>query len=288
MTAIRTVLCPVDFSAATPRQVGLAADLCRVFQARLVLHHNLAHLAPGAGVGWMWAADHPSMSTNAAEEKLQALLADLPPDLTKEAHVTRGPASEAVVKVSEDIDADLVVLSTHGTPSDDHASVTEQVIARGRRGVLALHETHEDQRTLTFTPAGGPVQVALVPTDLSPESRAAVEVAVDLARRWPFELHLLHLLDVKRHQTAADAAHARYQMEGLLPDDLREAAVLHVEAGDAVDGIVRLATNLSAACIVMGEHTRMPLRRWFSRDTSNAVLRQAPCPVWYVPGTRAA
>jgi len=31
-----------------------------------------------------------------------------------------------------------------------------------------------------------------------------------------------------------------------------------------------------------------PLRRWFSRDTARAILHQARCPVWYVPGTHAA
>jgi hypothetical protein len=37
MIAIRTILCPVDFSPATPRQVDLAANLCLAFNARLVL-----------------------------------------------------------------------------------------------------------------------------------------------------------------------------------------------------------------------------------------------------------
>jgi hypothetical protein len=36
------------------------------------------------------------------------------------------------------------------------------------------------------------------------------------------------------------------------------------------------------------EHHRESLRRWFSKDVSRAVLYKAPCPVWYVPGQRAA
>ena len=59
MLAIRTVLCPVDFTPATPRQLGLATDLCRAFGARLVLHHNLAAVPFGAGVTWMWQSEHP-------------------------------------------------------------------------------------------------------------------------------------------------------------------------------------------------------------------------------------
>ena len=74
MISIRTVLCPVDFSMATGRQINLATDLCQAFEAQLVLHHNLAMLAAGAGVGWMWAADHPDQSASeaAAEKRLRA------------------------------------------------------------------------------------------------------------------------------------------------------------------------------------------------------------------------
>ena len=41
MLSIRTVLCPVDFSPVTARQVDVAADLARAFGARFVLHHNM-------------------------------------------------------------------------------------------------------------------------------------------------------------------------------------------------------------------------------------------------------
>jgi len=48
MIAIRTVVCPVDFSPATSRQVDLASDVCRAFGARLILHHNVSDLSVGA------------------------------------------------------------------------------------------------------------------------------------------------------------------------------------------------------------------------------------------------
>ena len=71
MIALETVLCPVDFSPATLRQVDVAADLCRTFSARLVLHHNRHSLGAVASVGWMWNADHhgtarPSWKPNSA------------------------------------------------------------------------------------------------------------------------------------------------------------------------------------------------------------------------------
>ena len=37
MREIQSVLCPVDFSQATSRQVDFATDICRLFGARLVI-----------------------------------------------------------------------------------------------------------------------------------------------------------------------------------------------------------------------------------------------------------
>ena len=47
--------------------------------------------------------------------------------------------------------------------------------------------------------------------------------------------------------------------------------------------ITRMAAELAAKCIVMGEHARTPLKRWFTEDIARAVLHDAPCPVLFVP-----
>ena len=74
MLSIRTVLCPVDFSASTDHQVDLAVDLCRAFGARLVLQHNKVELAVGAGVGWMWEPGHTAGALT-PEQKIEELRA---------------------------------------------------------------------------------------------------------------------------------------------------------------------------------------------------------------------
>ena len=78
MIALKTVLCPVDFSPATPRQVDLAAELSRTFGARLVLHHNRHSMGTVASVGWMWNAAHHGDSQVVVDAKLRDCLARLP------------------------------------------------------------------------------------------------------------------------------------------------------------------------------------------------------------------
>lgn len=284
MIALRTVLCPVDFSPATPRQVDVAADLCRAFGAKLVLHHNRHSLGTGASVGWMWHADHPCQPQKSVEEKLRDCAARVPEGIQVEPLITEGPVSRAVLVVGEAVGADLVVLTTHGSMADDHASITERLLEQADRAVLVLHEPDVEARTPQFASASDQPQVVVTPTDLTPESKPAVDLGIELARTLPIELHLLHLLpngrSARRNGHAEDA---RRQLEALVPAELAGRAKLHVEHGDPTRGIVETAEQLAAACIVMGEHTRTPLRRWFSRGTSRGVLRSAKCPVWYVP-----
>ena len=66
MLSIRTVLCSVDFSTATARQVDLAIEICQAFGARLILHHNHIELSVGSGVG-VRVTNHRASSSGSCE-----------------------------------------------------------------------------------------------------------------------------------------------------------------------------------------------------------------------------
>jgi nucleotide-binding universal stress UspA family protein len=285
MVALKTVLCPVDFSPATPRQVDVAAELSRAFGARLVVHHNLQSFGMGASVGWMWHADHGNPQA-AAEARLRECLSRVPEGVFVEPVITEGPNSRAVMTVAEAADADLVLLTAHETMSEEHASITERMIEHGERAVLVLHEPSREPRVPHFASRSSEPQVVLVPTDLTPEARSAVEVGIDLARRLPIELHLLHVLPKSRTRDEEADEKVRSRLHALVYEDLGPRVHVHVEHGDPAETIARVAGQVSAACIVMGGRTRHALRRLFGRDTSREVLHQARCPVWYVPPGR--
>jgi hypothetical protein len=290
MIALETVLCPVDFSPATPRQVDLAAEVCRAFGARLVLHHNRQSFGAVASVGWMWNADHHGDSQAAVETKLQDCLGRVPEAVRAEPLITEGPASRAVLAAGELVMADLVVLTAHGTMADDHASITHRVLEESGRAVLVLHEPTVEPRTPRFASASGDRQVVVAPTDLNPVSHAALELGFDLARQLPVELHLLHVQPgghMWRGHHAGSDDDVLAKLRALVPVDLAGTVKVDVEHGNVGHGIAAAAERLSAVCIVMGEHTGTA-RRWLGRDTPHVVLHEAHCPVWYVPGTRAA
>jgi universal stress protein A len=287
MATIRTVLCPVDFSAATQRQLALAYDVCRAFGARLVLHHNVETVPTGVGVGWMWSEEHQGPPSEAdSEDRLRDLLAEVPEGIESEARITRGLASPSVCAVAELVGADLVVVATHGGSPDEHTSVTEQVLDHAFCSVLALHEAGIDRAVPRFGPAGDAPQVVLAPTDFSGESAHAVGFALELARKLPLELHLLHVTPVGE-VAREPAGEVERRLRTLVPAELEARVRLDAVVGEPSAEIAKAAERLAASCIVMGEHTRAPLKRWFTRDTSREVLRRAHCPVWFVPGRAA-
>ena len=161
----------------------------------------------------------------------------------------------------------------------------------GGRAVLVLHEPTVEPRTPRFASGSGDPQIVVAATDLEPESRAALELAFDLARQLPIELHLLHVASrarVWRSHHAGSDEDVLAKLRALVPEELAGRVKVHVEHGDVGHGIAAAADSLSAVCIVMGEHSRTSSRRWFGRETQSVVLHQAHCPVWYVPSTRAA
>jgi nucleotide-binding universal stress UspA family protein len=284
MIALETVLCPVDFSPATSRQIDLAADLCHAFDAKLIVHHNRQALA-GAGVGWMWNADHRGDTHASLEKRVQECVDRVSNRVRAEAMLTEGPRSQLVIAAADAVGADLVVLTAHGSHAEDHASITEALLEDGRRAVLVLHEPTVEPRTLQFSAGASDRQIVIAPTDLTPGSHAALAVAFDLARTLPIELHLLHLLPKKRSQRRHDTdSEALTNLRSLIPDELDGRVSVHVQHDDPSHGIARFAEDIAASCIVMGEHSRPPMRRWFRHGISRAVLHDAHCPVWYVPG----
>jgi len=287
MVAVRSVLCPVDLSPASERQLELAGQLCRLYGARLTLHHNLATLPVGAAVGWMYAGGHAGgPSEEQVEERLSGLLARLPAGVEREARITRGLPSQTVMAVGDLVAADLVVLATHGATSEEHTSVSELLLEHSERALLVLHERDVAAGVPDFlAPAAAP-PVVLVPTDLAAGSRAAEETAFDLAGRVAAELHLLHVpAKARRGEPAREAVES--EMRARVPPAIAGAVRFDVVDGEPGTVIAAAAERLRAACIVMGEHSKSLLRRWFSRDVSRELLHRAPCPVWYVPAARA-
>jgi len=300
MPQIETVLCPVDFSASSKRELQLATQICQRSGARLVLHHDLQSVPPPClGAGWMWRESHAAEDEShraRAEHALSELLEKLPPGVQAEAKISKAPLGESILYLADRLQADLIVMATHGRPTPEHEAVTERILLRARCPVL----TTRDAGDRTVVPDLGPDATArfpvLIPVDGSEHSVRALRYAFELSGTLPFDFELAQVegricwddlryathfnIDEHRRRRLEEA---RERLETLVPPELAPRTRIEVLLGPPADEILRHAQRQGIRLILMGMHSKGALARWFAGATSCSILYQSTCPVWFVP-----
>ncbi len=287
MTAIRTVLCPVDFTAASAREVRAGVEVCRRFGARLLVEHNFDPRPPDyLAVTWMWSEEQEVAlreKEKAADAQLRALLAQVPPEVPVEGRLTRGPVDLALLVLARELPADLLVMVSHGAASGGHPSVTERIIVQCPCPVLTLPE----EGPVDLRLGNGVELPVVVPVDFSEHSLAAVAYATELAASLNVRLRLLHVEG--HHWSAADRRQeAEERLRALIPENLAESASATVLGGKPVESILEFAAAAHAGLILMGTHRKGAVEKLLTGATACAVLHRSRWPVWFVPGARGA
>lgn len=143
MLSIHTILHPTDFSERSHNAFELACSLAHQHQAQLILVHVIAVPAPPplpyneAGLG----------AVEDSEEAITQRMEDLRgshSNLTIEYVLAESdrPADE-IVRVAEDMDADLIVMGTHGRTGLTRAlmgSVAEAVVRHAPCQVITVRD----------------------------------------------------------------------------------------------------------------------------------------------------
>jgi nucleotide-binding universal stress UspA family protein len=286
MNAIRTILCPVDFTPVCERECALAAQLAARFGAALVLQHNLP-VGAGLGVSWMHEKEHHAgdrARETEARGRLAALLAGLPADVRARARgaLTYGTLDHCVRSLAEQVGAELIVIGTHGRGAHpDHPSETERLIADGCCPVLATRDDAPDDWLPSLDATGAGMRIhTLVPVDFSAHAVRALRYALELAERLPLDLTVIYVSE----REDREIGWAEEQLAHAVPGR-RAAFELVVLRGQPAKTILREEDVLAARLVVMGAHARGLLARLLSRATSTArvLLRESACPVWFVP-----
>ena len=127
---IERILCPVDFSDCSLRAAADAVDLARVLGADVHLFHAWklpAHAPDGAST----VVDAMRRTENDATSKIEALAAHHHDEVRVSARVAEGRAKVEILRMIDELHADLVVMGTHGRSGLSHVllgSVAERVV----------------------------------------------------------------------------------------------------------------------------------------------------------------
>lgn len=291
------ILLATDLSPASKPHVQFAARLAD----RLGAHTTLFHAAIGRSVvvePMMTVLPvEPAMQLDECRRQLQALATSCATSHPVHVAVEAGAdARTAILEAAARIEADLLILPTHGRSGLQRAllgSTAEQVLRHATRPVMLITD-----RMLPAEPRDAkPGQPVLLTTDLSPVATTAHRPAADLARRLGRPLLLASVLPTREPAAKTvpgeppppDAQQRlREQLKRLrevataLSDGIQVEALVQV-ADEPAAAIVELARTQDAAFLVMATHARKGVARMLQGSIAEHVVRHATVPVLCVP-----
>ncbi|HWL89393.1 MAG TPA: universal stress protein [Polyangiaceae bacterium] len=148
MLSLRKVLVPVDFTESSDRALDYALELAARFDASVFVMH--AYEVPVYGFpdgAFIANGDVAARISTAAQKALDALVdARKSKGISLRGILRTGVAWEEANAVADELDADLIVISTHGRRGLARAllgSVAENIIRTTPRPVLVLHGSRD-------------------------------------------------------------------------------------------------------------------------------------------------
>jgi universal stress protein A len=144
MLAINIIVVPTDFSTQSLSALEYAVGMAKSFDARLkVVFVN----EPGLKISEMaWVGVEKQSMTgqqaNEARRSIEKLVLDrIPVDVPVDANIVYGGAVDSIIEYAADVNADVIVMATHGRTGVSHVllgSVAEQVVRKAPCPVLTL------------------------------------------------------------------------------------------------------------------------------------------------------
>jgi nucleotide-binding universal stress UspA family protein len=298
--ALRRIVVGTDFSAESDIALAHGIRIARHVGAEVVLAHAGtvidtadAALAPESAALLEYeriVAEHAEANRAHLEQLVTRVRAT---GLAATDKVVDGFPDTGLSEAAEELDADLLIIGTHGRTGLKRlllGSVAERVVRLCRRHVMVARAPVDPGAE-----PGGYGRV-LVPTDFSPRAELALEVALELVRPGG-EIDLLHawslpaftgsLVPSRVTENALEPvrasieAGAREKGDALIARHGREGVsisliIVNDSAARAID---QAATASGPELIVMGGHGRRGLRRWVLGSVAEATVRHAPCSV---------
>ena len=294
---IRRILVGTDFSAESEIALEHAIRISRHVGAELLLAHAGtvidtadAALAPESAALLEYERIVAEHAAENREHLAQLVSRVRGRGVNAAEQIVEGFPDTGISEAADELDADLVVIGTHGRTGLKRlllGSVAERVVRLCRRHVMVA-------RPGAIGQAGGYRRI-LVPTDFSPRAELALEIALELVAAGG-QIELLHawslpaltgsLVPGRVSESALEPvrasieAGAREKADALIArhrsDRVRiDLTIANDSPARAIDQRVASGHDL----IVMGGHGRRGLRRWILGSVAEATVRHAACSV---------
>jgi nucleotide-binding universal stress UspA family protein len=294
------IVCPVDFSETSRAALRYAVALAKCHEAEIHALHvvDVALTAGSAELSWDYIRAARAEARVELRGRLQEFLAPAEAvGVLAKADVHEGFAVEQILDYAATARADMIVMGTRGLSGIKRlvlGSTAEKVLRSAPCPVLTV-PPHADR-----TPPSDHAFFSriLCPVNFSEPSLKAVRLALALAQEVNGRLILLHAVDQLGARPGLEyigldeqlgsqflelERNARHRLRQLIPLDAwawchpEEAIVVAAET--PVRAIVQAARNDQTELIVMSLRPRGGIDRILFGSTTQAVIREATCPV---------
>ena len=146
MLSLETIVVPTDFSDYSLRALAYAIGLAEMYEASVKLVYVNEPALHVSDVTWMGldAGARENTRLKKAQENLDNIVSEqFPPGLPSEAVVLSGDAVDEIIRYADEVQADLIVMATHGRTGISHilmGSTAEHVVRRAPCPVLTLKQ----------------------------------------------------------------------------------------------------------------------------------------------------
>lgn len=140
----RKILCPIDFSEHSLTALDIALKLVRQNDAALYLLNVAPVPAGAAGFQPVPMDPYPYIEKDRREQLEKLAQERVPAEVRCETIVISGDPAERVLETARSVDADLIVMGTHGRKGLGHlvlGSVAERVVRESPIPVLTTRST---------------------------------------------------------------------------------------------------------------------------------------------------
>ena len=145
----RKILCPIDFSEHSLVALDLALKMAQQNDAVLCVLNVAPTPAGAAGFQPVPMDPYPQLEKDTKEHLAKLVRERIPATVRCETLVASGDPAERVLNAARELDADLIVMGTHGRRGLSHlvlGSVAERVVRESPVPVLTAHLSAHTQK----------------------------------------------------------------------------------------------------------------------------------------------
>ncbi|PCJ54635.1 MAG: hypothetical protein COA73_14265 [Candidatus Hydrogenedentota bacterium] len=295
---MKKILCPVDFSESSNYTVWYAHELSKLLGGEL---HCLHVFNPGTAGSMVEGAYVSTGSIDATLERIQDHSIE---ELTKIVkrfemqdvpvvghHRTGRPAEEAVA-LAKELEADVIVISTHGRTGFNRlifGSTCEKIVRQSPIPVLTV-KYPKDWSFIQKNEGKLEIKRILYPVDFSENTEKGLSAAALLSQAIGAELVLGHVVDIRMEYPLLETGLAMTKSEDNVEDSqkrLESMAVglegidvlCRVRKGQPHRSLIEMIEEEDIDFIVMPTHGYQGLSRLLLGSVAERMVRLAPCPI---------